>query len=158
MAFILLANGQHLVSRPVWQSMPEPPAWLKTFADAVALEMLPVDLLAPVGCHFCQIDGTWEVSLFVSSTEIVGGDQDGSLRFSRFQVDLKTVMNLFTEVAEVTWQALPLGPDDELGPHVAVHGNLAGQRVWLRILAQPPRRFGHGRRAVCYEASWEDTW
>jgi len=138
--------------------MSAPPEWLKSFADKAALEMQPADVLAPVGCHFCHVEGTWEVSLFASSTEVVGGKQDGLLRFSRFRMDLRALMDLFSEVEDVSWQALPMGPEDELGAHVAVGGTYAGNRVWLRILAQPPRRFSHGRRAISYEPAWEETW
>lgn len=138
--------------------MPEPPDWLKQFADAAALEMQPADVLAPVGCHYCLTDGTWEVALFASSTEIVGGNQDGLLRFSRFQVDVQALVGLFSELEDVSWQALPMGADDELGAHLAIAGCLGEHRVCLRILALPPRRFSHGRRAIAYEPAWEEMW
>src|SRR5690242_15665273 len=113
--------------------MPEPPDWLKSLADAVALKMQAADVLAPIGCHFCRVDDLWEIALFAASTEVVGGEQDGLLRFSRFQVDIRAVAELFTVVDEVTWQALPIGGDDELGAHVAVQGWCGEHHVCLRI-------------------------
>ena len=138
--------------------MPSPPEWLQEFADAVALNMVPVDLLAPVGCHFCLVDETWEIALFVSSTQIVGGRKDGVLRHSRFNVDLQAVTKLFSEVQNISWQALPLAADDELGPHLSIEGTCAGKPVWLRILSRAPKRFDVGRRAVVYDGAWEESW
>jgi hypothetical protein len=138
--------------------MPSPPEWLQQFADAVALQMHPVDLLAPVGCHFCQADDSWEIALFVSGTQIVGGKKDGVVRHSRFNVDVRAVVDLFSDVRSVSWQALPIGGDDELGPHLSIEGSCGGNTVWLRILSRPPKRFDVGRRAVVYDAAWEETW
>ena len=131
---------------------------LQKFADAVALQMNPVDLLAPVGCHFCFVDDTWEVTLFASSTQIVGGKKDGVLRHSRFHVDLRGVIDLFSEIWSLTWQPLSLAADDELGPHLSIEGLFAEHPVWLRILARAPKRFDPGRRAIVYDATWEETW
>jgi len=138
--------------------MPSPPEWLQDLADAASLQMIPADILAPIGCHFCFADGTWEISLFAASTQIVGGRHDGVLRPSRFHVDLQAVTKLFSEVHELSWQALPLAADDELGPHVAITGTSKEHRVTLRILSRAPRQYEAGRRAVVYEDSWEEVW
>jgi hypothetical protein len=138
--------------------MPSPPEWLQELADAAALQMIPADILAPVGCHFCCVDGTWEVSLFATSTQIVGGKHDGILRPSRFHVDLQAITKLFSEVHDLTWQALPLAADDDLGSHIVVIGTCAGQSVALRILSRSPRQFVAGRRAIVYENAWEEIW
>src|SRR5437879_5970087 len=138
--------------------MPSPPEWLQELADAVALQMTPADVLAPVGCHFCLVDGTWEISLFAAGTQIVGGKKDGVVRASRFSVDLQSLLKLFSEIESLSWQALRLSADDELGPHISLAGTHAGNRVWLRILAWAPKRFAPGRRAVGYEHAWEEIW
>ena len=130
--------------------MPSPPEWLQQLADAVAPLMIPADILAPVGCHFCFADETWEISLFAASTQIVGGKNDGVLRPSRFQVDLLALTKLFSEIHELTWQALPIAADDELGPHIAIRGACGENTVALRILSRAPRQFEAGRRAIVY--------
>lgn len=137
---------------------PSPPEWLSELADAAALLMMPVDVMAPVGCHFCLAEGTWEISLFVSNTQIVGGKKDGVLRGSRFHVDVQALTGLFTEVHDLSWQAQRLASDDELGPHISLAGTYAGNPISLRILAHPPKRFEPGRRAIVYEHSWEEIW
>ncbi|HEY2253331.1 MAG TPA: hypothetical protein VGH74_19795 [Planctomycetaceae bacterium] len=139
-------------------SMSSPPGWLKKLSDAAALLMMPADVMSPIGCHYTRVDKTWEISLFASSTEIVGGERDGDVRRSRFCLDLEGVRKLFDEVHNVSWQAHALASDDELGPHVELHGRYAQQDVKLRILAFPPKRFASGRRAIVYEPAWEETW
>jgi hypothetical protein len=136
-----------------------PPKWIQELADAVALQLIPADSLAPIGCHFCPVEGgVWEVALFIASTEIVGGSQDGKLRYSRFHLDLQAVCRQFAQVEEVSWQAHPLGDNDELGPHVAIEGRYGNCNVRLRILAFPPDQFPAGRRAVTYGPIWEELW
>jgi len=138
--------------------MTEPPGWLKELADGVAVLMMPADVMAPIGCHYLCVESTWEISLFVSSTQIVGGQRDGEVRRSRFCLDVEAIRKLFVEVYDVSWQAQSLAADDELGPHVELHGNYAEKDVKLRILAFPPKRYASGRRAIVYEHSWEETW
>ena len=135
-----------------------PPGWLKELADAAALLMMPADVIAPIGCHFCEVEEVWEITLFASSTQIVGGGRDGEVRRSRFTLDVTALMKIFASVSNVSWQAHALAADDELGPHTAIEGKYGEQEVRLRILAFPPKRFASGRRAVVYVPSWEETW
>src|SRR5258708_5264807 len=121
--------------------MSSPPGWLKELADAAALLMIPADVIAPIGCHYTCFEKTWEISLFASSTQIVGGGRDGDVRRSRFCLDIEAVRKLFDEVHNISWQAHSLAANDELGPHVEVHGSYAEKDVKLRILAFPPKRF-----------------
>lgn len=139
--------------------MPEsPPGWLKELADAAAQLMMPADVIAPIGCHYCFADDVWEITLFASSTEIVGGGQDGEVRRSRFCLDIQALTRVFVVVHEISWQAHELGGDDELGPHIAVEGAFGEYDVRLRVLAFPPKRFASGRRAIVYVPSWEESW
>ena len=145
-------------SNEIETHMTEPPGWLKELADAAAVLMMPADAIAPIGCHYFCVASTWEISLFAAGTEIVGGASDGQVRRSRFCLDIEEIRNLFAEIESVTWQVHALAFDDELGPHVEVHGRYADKDVKLRILAYPPKRFAAGRRAIVYEQAWEETW
>lgn len=138
--------------------MAAPPPWLEEFANAVAGELTPVDLLSPLGCHYCFVDGQWEVTLFAAQTEVLGGQKDGTIRPSKFSVNLMELIRLFGDVREAYWQSLPLGPRDDLGAHVSIEGIYAGEPVWLRILAAAPRRFRPGRLAHTRELVWEEMW
>lgn len=120
--------------------------------------MTPADLMAPIGCHFCLVDAQWEVTLFASKTEVVGGQKDGVLKSSPFSVDLKGICDLFSEVSSLRWQALSFGADDDLGAHLSLEGIHNGMSVWLRILSTPPKRYKAGRQALTYGMEWKDTW
>lgn len=124
--------------------MTNPPEWLAEFADRVTALVMAVDVLAPMGCHFCCEDGVWEVTLFAATTEILGGPRDGLQRPSRFCLDLAGLTALFTSISSFHWQAHSLGRHDDLGPHVALEGDVAGNRVWLRIPARAPEMLGLG--------------
>lgn len=132
------------------------PDWLTTFSQRVAALVLPYEDLSPMGCHVHEADGTWEVTVFQSATEIYGGRRDGRRTTSRFAVDLLALPSLFDSVASIHWQAQSLGSEDDLGPHIAVEGVHQGHKVWLRIPAHapsvfPPGRIHHHARQACEE-------
>lgn len=128
--------------------------------NRVSAEMTPLDVLSPLGCHyfFDEQRAVWEVTLFASSTELIGGERDGEHTHSRFALNLNQLSELLDEVWSFHWQALPLGPEDELGPHVSLEGRRSGQRIWLRVLASPPAHFEPGRYINVYERSIDDVW
>lgn len=140
--------------------MAAPPSWLARMTNDVATQMWGVDILAPIGCHyfFNEAVGHWEVTLFVSSTEVVGGARDGQTVTSRFTLDLSQIQGLFDEVTGFHWQAQQLGSEDEIGPHVSLEGKYEGQDVWVRVLASAPNRFEAGRYANAYEMRVQDIW
>lgn len=138
--------------------MVSPPDWLSLFANAVSQNIHSHDVLSPLGCHFHQANDVWEVTIFASRTEIVGGPEDGRSSHSRFNVDVKAVVDLFSRIEAVTWQTHPMGEFDELGSHFSVEGEHAGQQVCLRITAIPPERFDAGRRALVNHQEFEEVW
>lgn len=138
--------------------MTTPPTWLAEFADRVAALVLPVDVQAPVGCHFCCEAGVWEVTLFMAKTEILGGPRDGLQRPSRFCLNLAELTALFASVSSFHWQAHSLGRRDDLGAHVSVEGEVAGQRVWLRIPARVPETLDIGVVVHRDDRRWKEAW
>lgn len=138
--------------------MVSPPDWLSQFVDAVAANIHSHDILSPLGCHFQRVQDVWEVTLFASKTEIVGGSQDGLMCNAGFNVDVTGVVQLLSDVESISWQALSLGRDDDLGPHLSVEGWFEDKQVWLRITSTAPRRFGVGRRALVNQQEIEELW
>lgn len=134
------------------------PKWLRELADAVAAQIAPAELLAPLGCHFCDVDGHWEISIFASTTEVVGGSRDGRRHQSKFTVNLLKVLGLFEEIKACHWQNRAVTRADELGAHFSVEARYAGHPVWLRVLADAPRRFSPGRQARINENAIIDIW
>lgn len=140
--------------------MPAPPSWLTHLAEEVAQRIRPADVMAPLGCHYFHNRALeqWEVTIFAGSTEIVGGERDGQLKYSNFHLDLQGLFRLFEIVDHFHWQADQFGPEDELGTHVSIEGTFEGWSVWLRVLARPPARFPKGRNLFANSLRIEDVW
>ncbi|EDL60239.1 hypothetical protein [Gimesia maris] len=129
-------------------------------ANQVASLMYDVDMLSPIGCHFFHNGSRneWEVTLFASSTEIVGGEWDGVLAPSKFCFNILKLGEIFEEVESLYWQALPVDYDDQLGCHISIEGMYEGERVWVRVLAEAPEEFEAGRRMQAYEFNLKEIW
>lgn len=132
--------------------------WLEELAVSVTRQMHAIDAMAPVGCHHHREGETWEVTVFASMTEIIGGQQDG-LRFpSSFVLDVGGLIGLFSEVEQIRWQTLRQGEEDEIGAHLAIEGIYRKERLLLRVTAEAPARFEAGRKANLYEMRFVDVW
>lgn len=140
--------------------MPTVPAWLRQFANRVTYHLYAVDVLAPLGCHYYhnRARDQWEVTLFVSNSETVGGRFDGKVSSSRFTLNLLELQREFTTIEKMHWQPLQLDHDDQLGPCVSVEGTFGERNVWLRILATPPQDFEVGRYVMASSMQLEDRW
>lgn len=134
--------------------------WITDLAKRVLDEILPIDPLAPVGCHhFLNAESAQhEITLFVSKTEVVGGADDGRLHDSRFCLDLNGIYGMFELVTDFRWQTSRVGQEDELGAHIAIEGVYLGNPVSLRILAEAPQRYDHGRIINVHTAQMQDVW
>ena len=138
--------------------MASPLNWMSDFIDLVSACIRPHDDLAPMGCHFQQFHGVWEITLFASRTELIGGPQDGKLKNSHFSVDVKLLLDAFSAVESIAWQAHRMDKDDELGPHLSVEGTVNDKPVWLRVTSTAPRQFGPGRHYFVNNQSMKDLW
>lgn len=138
--------------------MLEQPAWLQDFTEKVCGCLHLLEGTPPIGCHVARVDDCWEVSLFVSPTEIVGGQHDGERLPCLFVLDALEVQHLFDVVDSVTWQPHALNDLDELASHLSVLGYVGGRQVWLRILGETPERFEAGRVANIHEQRILEKW
>lgn len=138
--------------------MSEQPVWLNTFVDRVCACLHPIEDLPPIGCHVTRENDIWEVTVFVSPTEIVGGQHDGERLAGLFVVDLIDLLHLFDVVESAGWQPHQQHEQDELRNHVAVEGYVNGHHVWLRALADTPERYAPGRYLNVFEKKFLDTW
>lgn len=149
------------VHEPSTNGLPRP-HWLGRLAQQVIGSFYAAEPLAPVGCHIHHHEtdepAQWEVTLFVSSTEIFGGAFDGKRTASRFMVDLRELAEIFDDVHNFYWQAQTMSKDDQLGPHIGVEGEYEGQSVWLRITANPPAQFEPGRVVDLHTHECHNRW
>lgn len=138
--------------------MSQPPTFLRRLADAVLEGFVPFEATPPLGCHTYQAEDLWEMTLFVSSTELLGGARDGSRMSAVFAIDVMKVAAVFDEIEEISWQPHRIDDLDEIGAHLGMVGTYEGSRVWLRILAVAPEKFEPGRFADLKEMRFVDVW
>jgi hypothetical protein len=138
------------------------PAWLVDFINAAADWFEPLDGLGRVGFDARPAEGRWEVVLYLGSTELVGGPQDGGSQPAAFSFDVLGLLQSFSRIDHVSWIA-QAGPDDVPGccvggasedthgkppieARLAVEGQVAGNAVALQVCSVPPREAGPGFR------------
>jgi hypothetical protein len=134
--------------------------WMTDLVRSVLDEILPIDTMSPIGCHYCfnQETEQHEVTLFASKTEIIGGADDGQRHDSRFCLDLSGISKLFDPIDDFRWQTSPASEEDDLGAHISCEGEYKGYAVWLRVLASAPAHFEHGRTINVNTFEVEDLW
>ncbi|MCA9052799.1 MAG: hypothetical protein KDA75_03135 [Planctomycetaceae bacterium] len=135
-----------------------PPEWLQELVNELTAHIEPADRRAPIGCHVCHADGIWEVTLFVSRTEVFGGEFDGEVVPGRFVMDVAGLFSVIEQLEHAWWQPLPAGPEDDLGPHLSLEGTHHGVRLWVRITAEQPAAIPSGRVANVIEGVIERRW
>ena len=142
------------------ESRTGPPAWLRWFVNDVVRGFVDRHTAAPVGCHFFydRDADVWEVSLFLSRTEVYGGAIDGKDVPGGLQIDISQVSAAFDFPPAVLWQAEKFSSDDELGNHLSFEGIARGLPVWLRILQSAPAWTGAGRLVHATSGRIEDVW
>jgi hypothetical protein len=110
--------------------------WLEGLLDAVA-ECVEADSpLGPLGLRYAEEDGCWEVTIYPTPVELVGGAHDGEVVAPGFTLDLEQLRAAFDSIVALGWNAL--GLNDPEGPHVHVEGVYQGRELFLQVLAQAP--------------------
>jgi hypothetical protein len=136
------------------------PDWLQDFSSDAASQFSAGLNIAPIGCH-CAIDqssSTWEVTLFISRTEIRGGENDGQQLPSLLTVDINGVCGLFDQCPAVHLQATEFDDEAEPGTFLSFLGYRSGNRVWLRIPHKAPAWAGTGRVQDASTGNVRDIW
>jgi hypothetical protein len=126
------------------------PSWLTELIGRLSELFDPADDVARVGFECRWTEEAWELMLFLGSTEIVGGPEDGQTRFANFRLDLLTLMDHFTKVEQVEWTARPrpnTHDADQDRSFVQITGRIDEEPLRLVIFAAPPAGVGPGIRA-----------
>ena len=92
----------------------------------------------PLAFRWHQEDDFWEIAVYSTPGEIVGGAQDGAVIVPGFSLDMQGLISAFEKVAVFHWRSQSFGPHDNLGPHVSIEGVYQGHEVWLQVLAEAP--------------------
>lgn len=138
--------------------MATPPEWISLLANNVTSCLEPLEPMPPLGCHYHYCPAGWEITIFPSVTEIVGGPNDGRQTAARFRVDVLAVANVFTRLDGITWQSRAVDIDDQLGSHLSIEGMINDERVAVRVLKTAPACFDPGRKAFIKQGCLIETW
>ncbi len=114
----------------------EGPAWLDDLLGVVARCIEPDSPMGPLGLRFREEDDFWEIRIYTTPVELVGGAQDGAVVLPGFTLDLLELQAAFEEVVDCVWDALGLNCPE--GPYVAIEGTFQGHELYLQVLARPP--------------------
>ena len=106
--------------------------------DAVAKCMKPHNVLGPLGYRWGGEEGFWEVMVYPSAAELVGGADDGTMIAPGFSLDLRELSVAFEQVTDEHWQSHGFGPHDQAGQHVSIEGVYEGHHVFLQVLSEAP--------------------
>lgn len=139
------------------------PRWVTDFINETAELFEPIRGLGRVGFD-CQLaEDCWVVAMYLGSTEIVGGKDDGQSRPTDFQFDLLELIGRFTEIDHFRWSAFPSGSEDadrsasqvdrsasQVDSHfrscIAIEGRIEENSFCVQLFSEPPRDVGPGFR------------
>ena len=123
--------------------------WLKGFVHQAAGLFEPLTHVGRVG-YDCQVDERgWTVSMYLGTTEIVGGAKDGRIDHAGFRIDLAQLHKLFSSVSRFEWYSVAESAErDDVGTIrslISIHGStLDAQEIRLELFAVPPQHVRPG--------------
>jgi len=123
------------------------PAWLEQLVETVAANVEADSVLGPLVYRYGEEDGSWEVVIYPSPVELVGGALDGDVVTPGFTLHLEGLRAAFQRVDELCWNAVGLIGHE--GPYVTIEGEYQGHEVYLRILAYAPEDEEPGTKIDC---------
>jgi len=113
-----------------------PDLWLREFAETVAANMTADSAMGPLGYRYREEEGFWEIDIYPTPVELIGGAVDGEVVSPGFAVDLEGLRAMFERVEAFSWQSLGLAPGE--GPYVAIKGSYQGREVYIQLFAYAP--------------------
>jgi hypothetical protein len=114
----------------------EDPGWLDELLEVVAGCVEAESPMGPLGMRYHEEYGFWEIHIYPTPVELVGGAQDGRVVLPGFSLDLIELQAAFDEVEAFGWNALGLNHPE--GPHVSIEGVFQGHEVYMQVLAGAP--------------------
>jgi len=118
--------------------MSQVPEVLESLVDDVAANMEAHSAMGPLGFRYCEEEGVWEIAVYPTPVELVGGAVDGEVVSPGFTLDLDGLKSAFEQIDSFHWTAHGFGPNDLEGPNISIEGRYRGRAVYLRVLAYAP--------------------
>jgi hypothetical protein len=121
------------------------PAWLTQLIQAAADQFSPLADFGRVGFECEPADDGWEARLYLGSTEVVGGRDDGHWKSASFELDLSGLTRCFDHVDELRWNVAASG-GESAGSFVTVRGRIGEQPICLKAYSRAPAHVGPALR------------
>lgn len=83
---------------------------------------------------------------------------DGTKVNPPVQLDIGSVIDVFSDKPTIHWQSDAVAADDELAQHISFQGRINEHRVWLRILRGAPDGTEPGRLVHAGSGEIENLW
>jgi hypothetical protein len=124
---------EYRVRREVRDSRPDR---VTNFISEVAEAFEPSHGVGRVGFDCQPAPAGWAISMYLGSTEVVGGRDDGLKNYTAFQFDVDSAIALFTNVESIRFNSEPA--DQGIDSGILIQGHVDDYPVRLAIHAYPP--------------------
>jgi hypothetical protein len=128
--------GRQFFHGPESDDEVEDDVWLNTLLGEVGGCMEADSAMGPLGLRYSEEEAFWEICIYPTPVELVGGRHDGEVVVPGFSLDLDQLRESFDSVVAFHWNALGLNYPE--GPHVSIEGVFQGREVYLQVLAYAP--------------------
>jgi hypothetical protein len=116
---------------------PLAPDWLEDLIEAVAGCMEVDEPMGSLGYRWHDEDGDfWEIDLYPTPIELVGGAVDGAIVDPGYSLDLAALQEVFERIDALYWNTH--GYHGSEPPFVSLEGIYEGREVYLRVLSAAP--------------------
>jgi len=117
------------------------PQWLSDVILRWSSHFEPFSGLGRVGFISEPDDNGWNVRLYLGTTEMVGGRDDGEWRQPGFELDLSKMTDEFTHLEDFHWNVSAPGAE---GSHsfMTIGGMIGEHFVQVKVYSRPPRDAG----------------
>lgn len=132
----LSEEGRQYFHGPENAAEQAPMTWLHRLLETVAGCMTAESPMGPLGYRYSEEEGCWEVDIYPTSVELVGGAVDGEVLAPGFTLDIEELRAAFDRIEILVWHSLGF-PHDE-GPRLVVEGVCQGREVFLQVLSCAP--------------------
>lgn len=132
----LTEEGQQYFHGPETVGEEAPMVWLHRLLETVAACTIADSPMGPLGYRYGEDEDFWEVNVYPTPVELVGGAVDGEVVAPGFTLDVEQLQAAFDRIVALMWHSLGF-PHDE-GPRLVVEGVYQGRRVFLQVLAYAP--------------------
>jgi hypothetical protein len=110
--------------------------WLGLLQEAVSACIEADSPMGPLGLRYREEESVWEVRIYPTPVELVGGVHDGERVVPGLRLDLEQLRQEFDSIVAFGWDALGLNWPE--GPHVFIEGVFRGREVYMQVLANAP--------------------